>query len=73
MEYHLQLLAKFDEHVPLAGMVSLGKLATRTTKPLDTLIRGVKVLLSGAVGSFAWSRPFIDPARFIAESRCRST
>lgn len=58
MEYHLQLLAKFYEHMPVAGMVSLGKLATRTTKPLDTLIRGVKVLLSGVVGSFAWNRPF---------------
>ncbi|WP_305806886.1 hypothetical protein, partial [Stenotrophomonas sp. YIM B06876] len=54
----LQLLAKFEDHVPLAGMVALGELATRTTNPLGTLIRGVTVLLSGAVHSFAWNRPY---------------
>lgn len=42
----------------VAGMVALGELATRTANPLETLIRGVTVLLSGAVQSFTWSRPY---------------
>ncbi|WP_313561976.1 TniQ family protein [Diaphorobacter nitroreducens] len=58
MQYHLHLLAKFDDQMPLVGMVALGELATRTTNPLETLIRGVTVLLSGAVQSFSWNRPY---------------
>ena len=58
MQYHLQLLAKFEDHMSLAGMVALGELATRTANPLETLIRGVTVLLSGAVQSFSWNRPY---------------
>ena len=58
MQYHLQLLAKFEDHMSLAGMVALGELATRTANPLETLIRGLTVLLSGAVQSFFWNRPY---------------
>ena len=58
MQYHLQLLAKFEDHMSLVGMVALGELATRTANPLETLIRGLTVLLSGAVQSFFWNRPY---------------
>ncbi len=58
MHYHLKLLGKLEDHANVAGMVKLGELANRTDSPLDTLVRGVVVLLSGAVRSFAWSQPF---------------
>lgn len=59
LQYHLQLMSRYQEPLPDDGTrVSLGALAEKTTHPIDTLVRGITLALNGTIGAFTWQHPY---------------
>lgn len=59
MQYHLQLMARYQNPSPDdVSWVALGVLAEKTTHPMDTLVRGVNLILNGTINAFTWQHPF---------------
>lgn len=67
LRHHLNLMAGWVPPSPDNAWISMGELASKTVHPLNTVIRGVSLLLGGALHPYSWKEPFTWADLLISE------